>query len=261
MNQQEAIKKLQGQQNLIAKLRQLRYGSQEFKQWRRDTKVILNKIFSNNDNHANEFSSIDYSPRALSLTGDNEHRFQSNYLAGLESAEAMLKSMIKEIKEWGLEEDVKSAFDAIATIEHICEKFHRIVRQIKSRHDNRNTLVVEDEYDVQDLLHALLTLHFDDIRAEEWVPSYAGGCSRMDFLLKQEQIVVEVKKTGKNLAAKEIGEQLIVDISKYKIHPDCQRLFCFVYDPEGRIANPSGIENDLNKADGDLPVRVLITPK
>lgn len=154
----------------------------------------------------------------------------------------------------------KSSSDAISIIENLCGRFHLVARQLKGRHDDRQTLLVEDEYDVQDLLHALLTLHFDDIRPEEWTPSYAGGCSRMDFLLKKEQIVVEVKKTRKKLGAKGVGEQLIVDIAKYKVHPDCNTLICFVYDPEGWIANPRGIENDLNKTYDNLPVKVLITP-
>lgn len=155
----------------------------------------------------------------------------------------------------------KSSFDVIAIIKNLCERFHLVVRQLKDRHDSRETLCVENEYDVQDLLHSLLTLHFDDIRSEEWTPSYAGGRSSMDFLLKQEQIVIEVKKTRKTLGAKEVGEQLIVDITKYKAHPDCQKLFCFVYDPEGWIANPRGIENDLNRDDGDMSVKVMITPR
>lgn len=120
---------------------------------------------------------------------------------------------------------------------------------------------MEDEYDVQDLLHALLQMNFDDIRPEEWTPSYAGSSSRMDFLLKQEQIVIEAKKTRKTLGAKEVGEQLIIDIKKYRNHPDCKLLICFVYDPEGRIANPRGIENDLNKDHEGLKVLVIIAPK
>ena len=155
----------------------------------------------------------------------------------------------------------KSSFDAIAVIENLCDRFHLVVRQLKARHDNRETLVVEDEYDVQDLLHSLLTLYFDDIRPEEWTPSYAGGCSRMDFLLKQEQIVIEVKKTRKTLGTKEVCKQLIIDIAKYKTHPNCTKLLCFVYDPEAWIANPRGIENDLNREDGELPVKVLIMPR
>ncbi len=120
---------------------------------------------------------------------------------------------------------------------------------------------IEDEYDVQNLLHELLEIHFDDIRPEEWTPSYAGGASRMDFLLKKEGIVIEEKKTRKGLGAKELGEQLIVDIAKYRRHPDCRCLICFAYDPEIRIANPKGIENDLNREHEGLKVIVIIAPK
>ena len=69
----------------------------------------------------------------------------------------------------------------------------------------------------------------------------------MDFLLKNEKIVIEVKKTRRGLDDKELGDQLIIDVDRYKVHPDCERLVCFVYDPEGRIGNPNGIMADLNK--------------
>jgi hypothetical protein len=146
-------------------------------------------------------------------------------------------------------------------LERLCSRFHLVARQLRSRHSNRDTLPVEDEYDVQDLLHALLTLEHDDIRPEEWTPSYAGGSSRMDFLLKLEQIVIEAKKTRSGLGTKELEEQLIVDIQKYKQHPDCRTLVCFVYDPEGRIANPRALEDDLSGDKDGLAVRVIIAPK
>ena len=107
----------------------------------------------------------------------------------------------------------------------------------------------------------MVRLHFDDIRAEEWTPSYAGGSSRVDFLLKAEQIVIEVKKTRVSMKAKDLGEQLIIDRGRYESHPDCKTLVCFVYDPEGRIGNPVGIERDLEKHSGALRVRVIIAPK
>ena len=154
--------------------------------------------------------------------------------------------------------DVKSKF---ILIENICSRFHLVVKQLKSRYNNRDTLIVEDEYDTQDLLHSLLHIHFEDIRPEEWTPSYAGGCSRVDFLLKQEKIIIEVKKTRKTLKAKDIGEQLIIDTVKYRSHPDCNKLFCFVYDPEGWVSNPQGIENDLNSKEEEFEVKVLIVPK
>jgi len=74
-------------------------------------------------------------------------------------------------------------------------------------------------------------------------------------------MVVEIKKTRTGLKTKEVGEQLLIDIQKYKVHQDCKTLFCFVYDPEGRIANPVGLENDLTSIQNDLSVYVTIEPK
>jgi hypothetical protein len=269
MEKQKAIEKLKRQQSLIEELKGKNHDSPEFDKWMRDTDLAIKKIFGDNHNGHLQFINICYH-RAAPWTGAGREVSHTNqYWKGLEKANTLLQSFIKEIEEYwpdeiteqGIDENAQPSFNAISIIENICEKFHLVVRQLKVRHDNRQTLVVEDEYDAQDLLHSLLTLHFDDIRPEEWTPDYAGGCSRMDFLLKQEQIVVEVKKTRKTLKSSKIGEELIVDIAKYKTHPDCTKLICFVYDPERWITNPRGIEHDLNSEDGELPVKVLIRPR
>lgn len=146
-------------------------------------------------------------------------------------------------------------------LEQIVLRFHAVAVQLRERHGGRATLDVTDEYDVQDLLHALLRLYFADVRAEEWTPSYAGGSARTDFLLPEVFTVVETKMTRPGLTAKRLGEELIIDIARYRKHPQCRRLVCFVYDPEGRVANASGIENDLHSTDHGIEVRVFILPK
>ncbi len=151
---------------------------------------------------------------------------------------------------------------SINIVRKICLRFHLVAKQLRDyRRENRNTIIIEDEYDVQDLLHALLKIFYDDIRPEEWTPSYAGGSSRMDFLIKNEKIVIEVKKTREGLKGKQIADQLFVDIERYKkSHPGCEYLFCFVYDPENLIQNPIGLEKDINeKHKGEA--EVLICPK
>lgn len=143
----------------------------------------------------------------------------------------------------------------------IFDRFHKVANQLKNRHANRETINISDEYDVQDIIRSLLTLHFDDIREEEYAPSYAGGASRIDFLLKKEEIIIEVKKTRNTLKDKEIGSQLLIDIARYEMHPDCKELYCFVYDPESLIKNPIGLENDLAKQSKDtMDVKVFIRP-
>ena len=143
----------------------------------------------------------------------------------------------------------------------ILEGFDRAARQLRSRHKQRDTLTITDEYDVQDLLHALLVVCFDDVRDEEWTPSYGGGSSRVDFLLKSEKIVIEAKMTREGLASRQARDQLAIDVQNYRSHSDCRMLVCFVYDPAGRINNPRGFETDLSRDDGPFPVRVLVRPK
>ena len=143
-------------------------------------------------------------------------------------------------------------------IERLCKRFPAIVHQLKERGRGRVPLVMADEYDVQYLLHALLREHFDDIRDEEYTPSYAASQKRMDFLLKREEIVVETKMTREGLDAKKLGEELVIDIDWYQEHKDCKTLMCLVYDPEGRIKNPMGLIDGLEKRERKIKVRVFI---
>ena len=151
------------------------------------------------------------------------------------------------------------AENPIGALKRVFSKFHLIARKLRKRHGGRKTLDVKDEYDVQDLLSALLILYFDDIRREESTPSCAGKSARMDFLLKNEKIGVEVKMTRKGLDDKKVGEELIVDIKRYKGHPDCDTLICFIYDPDGRIGNRQALIGDLeSQSRDDLEVIVFI---
>lgn len=143
-------------------------------------------------------------------------------------------------------------------LENILKNFRYIANQLKHRYDNRTTIEIKDEYDVQDLLHALLRIDFKDIRPEEWTPSYAGGALRMDFLLKEIDTIIEVKKTRRSMTIKDLGEQLIIDIEKYQKHEHCKVLYCFVYDPDMFISNPKGIIDDLENNHKDF-LRVIIT--
>jgi len=153
--------------------------------------------------------------------------------------------------------DIQSA---TARVVQLADSFHRFVLTLRERREDRSPLNVNDEYDVQYLFGALLVTRFDDVRPEEWTGSYAGASSRMDFLLKDESVVVETKMTRNGLTNKKLGDELIIDISRYKEVPDCRALVCFVYDPTHRLTNPVGIENDLSRVSNGLDVRVLIRP-
>jgi REase_DpnII-MboI len=77
-------------------------------------------------------------------------------------------------------------------------------------------------------------------------------------VLKEEQIVVEAKITRDGLGERQIADQLIDDIERYRSHPDCRTLVEIVFDPDGRIPNPRGLESDLRRDGTDFRVRVVV---
>lgn len=146
-------------------------------------------------------------------------------------------------------------------VAQLCRRFPLMISELQNRYNGRAALDVKDEYDLQDLLRSVLQLHFDDVRAQEWNPSYGGVQSRSDLVLKQERIVVETKMTRKSLTQKELVHQLIQDKEQYRDHPDCGTLVFFVYDPEQRLTNPVAIEHDLSDSLSRPPVIVVVSPR
>ena len=233
------------------------------RKWTSTTAAILEGAFGQGHEKAREFRRHygSFVMGAAEAEREREHR------EGMQRRRAMLESGIEQLQllapepEAGGPGDGAAGSDALGTVMRICERFDEVAEQLTFRRPNRTTIYIDDEYDVQDLLHALLRLHFDDVRTEEWTPSYAGHPARMDFLLKPEQIVIEVKMTRMSLSAKELTEELLLDTARYRGHPDCKRLVCFVYDKRRMLHNPRGIERDLGRmSTGELEVVCVIAP-
>lgn len=151
--------------------------------------------------------------------------------------------------------------DPLAALRKVCTRFHLVARQLRLRRDYRATLEIEDEYDVQDLLYALLRLEFEEVGSEDWCPGYGDGAARTSYLLHKERVVIVAKKTKTGVTARELAEQVRIDSSHYSGRADCRTLVCFVYDPEGRIGNPRGLESDLTTVSDAFTVEVIIAPK
>jgi hypothetical protein len=236
------------------------------KQWHDYNKDLLATLFTTR-RYAEDYA-IAAAQHPLSL--DNELLFDVNapllrnrLRSKIDRQVATLRSFIERLKL--IPEGPPPAPDAAVqgeqSLERLIQRFHRVAKQMRSRRQSRPPLEMKDEYDVQYLLHGLLGIFFDDIRDEEWTPSYAGKASRMDFLLPELETVVEAKKTRPSLTAGVLGDELLIDIARYQQHPKCKKLYCFVYDPDGYIANPRGVELDLSKQHGELSVRVMIMPR
>lgn len=145
---------------------------------------------------------------------------------------------------------------------NIFNKFHEVAKHLELRYENRETLSIEDEYDAQDLLNALLHLDFTIVKKENYNPSFAGKDSRIDFFLRLNKIGIEVKNVRDKAHAKKIDKEIIDDKAKYSNNQDIKDLYFFIYDPNFFILNREEFVMDLEK---DTPkqfdkVKIIIKP-
>ena len=147
-------------------------------------------------------------------------------------------------------------------LEVIVRGLRRSMHPLTHRRKGTQPLSFGSEYDVQDLLHALLRPWISDIRPEEFTPSYAGSSTRMDFLLPAHKLVIETKIVRDRAHAKRVGDELIIDIEHYRRHPSCLSLWCVIYDPDHLITNADGLKTDLqglrSTPDGKVSVRMFV---
>jgi hypothetical protein len=125
----------------------------------------------------------------------------------------------------------------------VIQGLRRAMHPLTYRRKGAEQLRFNNEYDVQDLLHALLRPWVQDVRPEEYTPSYAGKSTRMDFLLPAHELVIETKCVRDRQHAKNVGDELMLDIGHYAAHPTCKKLWCVIYDPEHLLTNPEGLRD------------------
>lgn len=147
------------------------------------------------------------------------------------------------------------------SIRKICKRFHHAARMLRQRGEERATIEVEDERDTLDLFQTMLCAEFDEILTVQWAPAYMGGKTKTDLLLAREGIIISVKRTRQGVTVRMLADQISADSAYYTSQADCKALFCFVYDPEGRIGNPKGLETELTRQVGTRRVEVLLEPK
>ncbi len=232
-----------------------RRASIEEEKWKHNTILLLRQIYSNAsiaDHYAppNEATmSADWDIEVQYFRGDLERRIGKleGYLQALDDLTEVLQDHLEGEKPTD-------------TVLRIMRHFHTVARQLQRRKRQRSPFLINDEYDVQDLLAALLKSVFDDVRGEEEMPSYGATRSIIDFLLPREGIAVETKMTRESMTMRDLREQLSADIDSYRKHPDASSLICFVYDPQGYLENPVALEWDLSGARNEMMVHVVVNP-
>jgi 23S rRNA maturation mini-RNase III len=156
-------------------------------------------------------------------------------------------------------EPSSQAGNAIQKVERIFNRFGKVARQLEDRDRNRSPVVIDDEYDVQYILHSLLRIYFDDVRAESHTEQHSAVNPRADFILDRQNIAVEVKKASETMGKKKIMSDLSKDKETYRTSSKVNTLLGFIYDPDHLINNLPELESDLEGSNENLETRITIT--
>jgi REase_DpnII-MboI len=120
---------------------------------------------------------------------------------------------------------------AIDSVLAIIDAFPRSVAVLAHRYDHRTPFPVDDEYDVQDLLHALLVPVLPDCVREDPAAKIAGKSSKLDFTSKRHRLGIETKFVRDAKHAPKVREELLIDEATYHAHRFVDTVIAFVYDP------------------------------
>ncbi len=151
---------------------------------------------------------------------------------------------------------------AIRVIDLICNGFHSVAKELARGDKSSPRFVITTERHLQQLLRGLLTIYFEIVGPEEPTPIFLGHSARIDFLIPRHSIAIETKMVRKGLLDRELGDQLIQDLPRYRQHQKCKVLYCFIYDPQGYTKNPRRLEKDLEAmSDKKLKVRAVVRPR
>lgn len=152
--------------------------------------------------------------------------------------------------------------DGFAELMQVLNNFPTAVRSITNRKHGRPPFIFENEYDVQDLLFAIIRCIFQDAKREEWTPQRAGSSKRIDFVIGSIQTVIEVKYVRDETHARRVADELKIDFECYHERPECGQLVAFVMDPHRRIVDPEQFSEDLSglrqKRNHSFNVSVLV---
>lgn len=236
--------------------------SEEYQEWETELKSSIEIIYG--DWSRSSLKTIYYILNPIMMSkGIDRDSIHLDMTAGkLIELKTQLTAMYKTLNR--MSDNGSSKGHPYLIINSIFRNFPRFIRQMYVRHDSRKLIIseIKDEYDVQDIIHALLMLFFDDVRAEDPIPKMAGTSSRIDFFLEEEKIGIEIKIANANRRSKKIGEEIADDILKYKRRNDINYLFFFIYDPEFMIDNPIGFEKDINNnSTKKLQIKTIVSPQ
>jgi hypothetical protein len=231
--------------------------SHEFTGWTTESLQILLEYFGNQD-----FFTRSFLANVIVSAGNLPRR--EHVRVGIDLLERIKNQIDEGIRAIKITDLPQGKIDELILnpiLFAVFNKFHLAAKRLQSRRKDKKPFLIEDEYDVQDLLKVLLTPFFKEIRPEEPQASVAGSYTKMDFVLNGIRTAIETKFVHARNQEKKISDEIFSDIAHCKKNGECKRIIFFIYDPETQLLTSTFKKDIEEQSTSELQIMVLIEPK
>jgi len=223
---------------------QLDEARKHYSRWFDYNSLLLNRLFSNSD-IAEEYNGMPSPPRHVR---GNFSIDRNDFLREVDLDINSLKSIIDRLKLIPECDDVKSSKSEecepdIHLIEHLCKRIQYSANILSNRtRPGKLSYKIEDEYDVQDLVHAVLRAYLKYSVQEDTMNKVAGTRSgRVDISIEELGLLIEIKFSRRPDDNKVFFDAFSKDLVLYSSWAPLKHLFYIIYN-HNLLKDPEGLE-------------------
>jgi hypothetical protein len=124
-------------------------------------------------------------------------------------------------------------------------EFDACVRYLNTRRSSGAVINIQSEADVQDVLYLLLRPWIVDLVYESPADKSGNRYAIKDFSSGEHRFVVDAKFIRDKEHGRLISKELHDDIEMYRLHPRCDHLIFFIYDPDAFIPDQRALRTAI----------------
>jgi hypothetical protein len=156
---------------------------------------------------------------------------------------------------WALP-DAPPSDEPLERLERLLRRLPLVARELGRR--ERAPLTIRDERDLDDLVRALLPIHFDDVRVEARTPRYSPG-NRSAFWLPEAEALVVAYLVGTRFDEATLAARHAEDVEYCRARSGILHLVMFIHDPDRRLRGAERLEAQWSRSERKPAVRLVIS--
>ncbi len=176
------------------------------------------------------------------------------------SKQAIQKTIYKNLSAKDLIIDILENFEnAVIKITDPKERYGG--KTANPKKTPKTVIQIEDEYDVQDILYVILKTVFPTIKYENPLAKFGGSSTRLDFVLIEEGLILEVKQIKESERNdKKFIDQVKIDLQSYHVLDYLKEIVFFIFAPKAiqDINNFKELEGEQTTQGKTFNVKVIV---